>query len=1659
MPTTNAFLDRPPRIQPSIPIGEIEIPPPPDKGSQYQPTLWEMLLPLLTLGGYLFLAMSGRGRSPYIIIPMGLAMFASIFMSLRRANFAQKDIKAKTEAYAQRLVDLRHEMNNDHQKQRDFFLFNYPSVQTVLDITFQPLEHVSRSGPRIWERRTIDADFGTIRLGVGTRISTIYYKVSQGTNEEDPQMDEALRLCDDSRYVTNVPITLQLYAHPDIEGETRNALGVYHRYSPHYTPTTPSNEILYQYVHAMLVHFTTFHAPNDARLFVLSTRTGRAEWEWTRQLPHCQSGEEISVCFDDESVKIHDEYTPRIPIFWKNLRKELQARQQQAGEKDSGETRLPFLLVVVDLLNVEAESDLANVEAEPTISLIINQGRELGAAVIFLTETGAKIPSDCQAVIELETLGASNVIFRYAETGINTPRFVGEADLIPTTIQTTYQMQAAGFAEALAQYKIRIGAAFSLANSVNFLNLNNAETMDGLHMLESWQRSREGGEWPRVSIGLKSGNEPYEVIFSADASGVHGMIAGTTGSGKSELLLTLIMGLAIRYDPSAVNFVLVDFKGGAAFDELRELPHCVDIVTNLDDSAVERMFSSIKAELDRRSELIASSRTKHIVDYRNKGYHRPDNPSYRGPFPHLFIIIDEFAEMVSEKPEFKAQLDSITRLGRAIGVSLILATQRPSGVITDQMRANMSLKICLRVETPDDSRELLRRSDAAFLPTSIPGRALVQVGNEPPEMIQVARVSLTYEPTALVEIENLPDIIWLRSDSDTTDEQKQVQLLSTALVQEMCAYTEDEANRIVKQLKPWPSPLPRYLTLDMPLETTYWSREDHPLTAYPNTTGPTRLSRAVYGWRNGVSHWVSNIWKTDHALRANIGLIDHPRGARQHVLSLDLMEGHIVILGASGWGKTTFLRSLIIALAATHSPADLHIYLLDFGGRNLAVFKPPDRFGKSQIGLPHVGALITPEEEDRFTRLLRSLNHELDRRKRSLAQFNADNIVDYNQKVQPSQRFASLLVIVDNFAEIKENFENFLPILASLLREGRNAGIHFVATADVPNSLTGKLYNLFTTRLTLQLADSSEYSNIVGRGAPLFGEILGRGLVRVSRDVSRTPLEVQIAAPLALTEELGDRQEMLEGIDKESQRDIEEKLVDRLSKVIGDLMRQFVETQHRVHESQPYDKDQLPMSIKRLPDYIHYDTLAGQPLIDDPHTIFMRVGIEDNELKVQTLDLHNYPHFIVIGPPLSGKSTFLRTAALSLALTYTPDEVTIILIDPHDRLIHFNGIHLDQLPHVYAISQQDDFELVVQQLQQEYENRGQGKHPEVYVFIDNYDDLREIMADRSEALKILGSLARNHHQNGLHFILCGSPEIMRNNDELRRGVWQSRYGFALKSDKIVEALGGKAPRSLRDAELPSGRGFLVFAGRSTLVQLATFDLQDNSINSEMAAETTTVLDQQIAEVCQRYPTPYEWQYLGHEAEPVEAPTTSIPEPTPEQPEPSQPLATSQPQNPVFEPPQPKRGKNQTHPYYSILTAYALQHMPIEFVTQVLDFNDICSTDNFYTLTLEQLQTHLDADDMMFKSINPDDRDFARRQLRQRFLELVPPNIIHQLPFELLKSLELRLDRGLNLETLQENTEEELVQLFEDRRIMPPNKLNQAVIEAVQDFMKGKAQKQ
>lgn len=1439
------YIDRPPRIQPELPFDEIEIPGPPDKEQRGWERLLQVALPALTIVGYLVISMTGRGRSLALMIPMGLSVVGSIAFSLYSHRQEKLRQAAQELAYYEKITEMTAEMNQQHDQQRRFYNYNYSNVDKMMQLAETARVEVEkerrslRSETRLWERRTSDTDFGVVRLGMGTLPSSVIYTLGEVDNDDDPQMREALKLEDDSRFVSNIPVILSLRpTAPDEDSEedgpeaedTRtpatHALGIAGRKSS-----------VYHYVRAMVSHFAVFHAPTDARIKVLATN--KDEWGWTDHIPHSQGDETPSTCFVSMSAgktvdtRFSDDEGDELEKFLEGIRKTLSTRKIRLQDRDEsnsqGDPTLPLMLVIVDLLEstLDPDSPLYNIEADAAISILIEEGALLGAAVVFLVPERSKVPSGCQSVLEIEkTTPATNqkieayqrLHFRYTEIGVNAYRYTGEADEIAS------QNEIVKLSKSLETVQLRRGGGANLTSAVLFMDLMGFNSMRQLieQTKQNWRECTDPNNvnWLRAKLGMMAGNKPRTLTFSAKRDGVHGMVAGSTGSGKSELLISLIASMAVTYDPTTLNFVLVDYKGGGAFKEFETLPHCVDIITNLAGEGVTRMFTAITAEMNRRQKLNVDTGTKDIVDYREQGFHLDGEP-----YPFLFIIIDEFAEMISDRPEYRSELESITRLGRAQGISLILAAQRPSGV-TDQMRSNIKFRISLRVETPAESREMLRRTDAAFLPNGVPGRGYLQVGNDEIELIQVAYAgNIHKEPPS----KPLPPVFWPDRPSAaaySADENREPTEIYKYIIEKLNQTSVEEG--IAIQSAPWPKPLPETLTLQQLLiasapdfsqnlsatQNVSFERQSSanlPITSedYLSTEAISTITLGqgsssllylnpyINSWlaaemeqRQG---WLDQLDWGNYAIRPVVGLVDNPYAAAQLPLVLEMQRGHVALFGASGWGKTSFVRTLIISLAVSHSPKDFHAYVLDLGGRSL------NRLAE----LPHVGAVISPDTagyEERVEQLLRELDSIVQKRKELLSEKGIDDIYKYNalQQREEGESLPAIVVAIDNFTEFRETFENnddnidsALDQFVNLARQSRPFGVHFVITASQLGVVPSQVFSLFTERLALKLAAPSDYRAIVGGHVGDVGEIPGHGYIKIGRQ----PLSFQIALPFNL-----------ETDNEEHAAPTENTLIEQLAGAMHQQMKGI--------DFEEY----LPVEIKALPTSMLYRQILSREYdlkIDDTFVEQLRTKMKENwanSLKQENADWlqstigvisGNRPrmmnleakrdgvHGLIAGGTGSGKSELLMTLIVDLAHRYDPSVLNFVLVDykgggafkPFEDLPHcvdivtnlnksavhrmFTAINAE-MQRRQALNVQTGTKDIV-----DYREKGchltHEPYPHLFIIIDEY---AEMISDSPEFRDELESITRVGRAQGVNLLLAsqrptGVTDQMRANIKFR----------------------------------------------------------------------------------------------------------------------------------------------------------------------------------------------------------------------------------------------------------------------------------------------------
>ena len=612
----------------------------------------------------------------------------------------------------------------------------------------------------------------------------------------------------------------------------------------------------------------------------------------------------------------------------------------------------------------------------------------------------------------------------------------------------------------------------SIPDTVTFMEMYGAETFSDLQVLQKWQQNAPYKSLA-VPIGLRGKEDLVYLNLHEKAHGPHGLIAGTTGSGKSETIQSYILSLAVNFHPHDVAFLLIDYKGGGMANLFKNLPHLLGTITNLDGAQSMRALASINAEIHRRERLFREFEVNHINQYQKKF----KNGEATEPLPHLFLISDEFAELKVNQPDFIKELVSIARVGRSLGVHLILATQKPSGVVDDQIWSNSRFKLALKVADRTDSMEMLKTPDAAEITQT--GRAYLQVGNnEVYELFQSAWSGADYQPDkdemgiedhTIYLINDLGQYEVLNQDLsglDLAEDIKEVPTELEAIVSQIQVLTESQQIPPVPQ--PWLPPLKERMTL----------QELEPIQP-------------------------QEAWEQKKPVSVLLGMADIPQAQKQEPVSVNLSkDGHILLYGSPGTGKTTFLQSAAMDLARKFSPKDVTLYLMDFGTNGLAPLGQ----------LPQVADTLLLDQTEKIAKFVRIMERELNRRKKLLSDYGVGTLELYRQA--SGQEEPAIVILLDSYESMKEEVyeAELFKLLVRISREGLSIGVHLLVTAGRQSNLRAQFYANFKHQLSLPQNDVGEVRSIVGSTplAKTMEDIKGRALMK------RDEVDViQLALPVA----------------------------------------------------------------------------------------------------------------------------------------------------------------------------------------------------------------------------------------------------------------------------------------------------------------------------------------------------------------------------------------------------------------------------------------------------------------------------------------------------------------------------------------------------------------
>ena len=1017
---------RSPRIIYRSSEDKILINPPGAEPQKPSDELLKLIMPPLIMVGVTLLITIFQPRGLYIIATVSMSVVSVIFSVqgfFKNRKKYKEDKKERVELYHLYLKDKAKDLEQLSRKQREGMFYHFPAIE---DLT----KMVKRYDSRIYEKTPLHFDFLAYRLGLG-KVPTSYelkYGQEERSGKKDALEEEGYALFQAHQKIDNLPIVASL---------NRGPVG--------YVGPRP---IVLEQLQLLVAQLAVFHSYHDLTIIPIIPEEEKESWDWMRWLPH--------ATLQDMNVRsfIYNQRT-RDQVL-NSLNQILKLRKAQKEEEKANDTKIfhpHYVVLITDETLILDHVIMEFFREDPT---------ELGCSIIYVADVLSSLSENIQTVISIKDRNQGQLLL---QEGV-----LRELDFQLDHFPEGYDKEA--ISRGLAPLKHIQQLKSSIPDSVTFLEMYQAETFNDLKVLSRWE-SHAPYQSLAVPIGLRGKDDLVYLNLHEKAHGPHGLIAGTTGSGKSETIQSYILSLAVNFHPHDVAFLLIDYKGGGMANLFKDLPHLLGTITNLDGAQSMRALASINAEIHRRERLFGQYGVNHINQYQKKF----KLGEATEPLPHLFLISDEFAELKVNQPDFIKELVSIARVGRSLGVHLILATQKPSGVVDDQIWSNSRFKLALKVADRGDSMEMLRTADAAEITQT--GRAYLQVGNnEVYELFQTAWSGADYQPEkdqlgiedhTIYLINELGQYEVLNQDLsglDMAEEIKEVPTELDVIVQEINHLHQQEGIAAVAQ--PWLPPLKERITLDE-LDKVV------PIEAWQKRTAPSVL----------------------------IGVADIPQAQKQEAVTIDLSkDGNILLYGSPGTGKTTFLQTAAMDLARKQSPENLTMYLLDFGTNGLAPLTQ----------LPHVADSLLLDQTEKIQKFIRIINRELDRRKKLLSEHGVGTIALYREVTGKQE--PTMVILMDSYESMKdEPYETDLfKLFMRISREGLSIGVHLIITASRQNNLRAQLYSNFKHQQTLPQNDISEVRGIVGATplASTMEDIKGRALMK--RDEVDV---VQFALPVA----------------------------------------------------------------------------------------------------------------------------------------------------------------------------------------------------------------------------------------------------------------------------------------------------------------------------------------------------------------------------------------------------------------------------------------------------------------------------------------------------------------------------------------------------------------
>ena len=1330
---------RSPRIVKTLEKGEFEIDQPPARQGDQDIPLIFTIGPSLTMGiamlvSLFFLIGNARsGTSMISSLIMAVSMLIGAIVWPLAMNKYQKRKRNKEENYrVKRYSEYIFEQKAilDEKKHRNVTILSdimFPKPDVVMSYVED-----GEKKRRLWEKTIHDGDFLEVRLGTGEREFDVKIRTSKKgfVLHQDPLADEPEKLAEAYRVLKEVPITISLK-----EQKTIGLVGKKSR--------------ILNNMQCMALNLAGQHSYEEVKMVFVYNKLEQQAINWVKELPHVWS--------NDRSMRYTATNKEEVHQLFVGIDEVLKEREEQLREGTKSDVMpLPkFVFFIVD-------EDL--VENEPLMRYITDPNNPVDVSSVFVYGDISKLPKDCSAIINNDR-DRSGI---YYKNKYNNRLIEFQPDQVSDNV--LYQ-----FAKKLSSMKVKTDSvSLNVPDKVSFLGMYKVGNIEDLHIEDRWKKS-ESHKSLAVPIGIKAGGELFDLNVHEKYHGPHGLVAGMTGSGKSEFLQAYIASAAVNFHPHDLAFVLIDYKGGGMANVFDGMPHIAGKITNLSGSELRRSLISIQAEIKQRQFLFNEYGVNNIDKYQQLY----KLGKARKPLPHLVIISDEFAQLKSQQPDFMRQLIDIAQIGRSLGIHLVLATQKPAGVVDDQIWGNSRFRVCLKVLDKHDSNEMIRKQDAALIKE--PGRCYVQVGyDEIYEYLQSGYSGTDYRPTeGFIDMDE--QTIQYVNSTATPIQAETTKMSSVKTgkseLEGIIEFVTELASKInIEKVSLWLEPLKEMMGLKE-------------LKGYQEFTG---------SWQNDRRE-----------LSAVVGLADFPSKQEQWPVELNLLkDGHTIIYGASGTGKTTFLQTTMFSFASKYAPEELTMYIFDFGGRSMGYF----------ANMPHCEGVVYADGEEKVEEIIEDLTEIMEERKLLFSNHHVGSYEAYRNSVK--EKLPAIMVVIDNYSIFRERYFSLEDSLVKLVANAKTYGIYFVISGNSKNAVYYKVTEHVSNFLTFSMNDPLQYREILGMTVPVEPEnVKGRGLTVIGE-------VVEFHTALVIDNE--DEPTRVKYI----QQKIEEMNSVGVKKVKPSTSSD--RNSKKVPKNSPSEENKSSANSNVSVSGKPKSTL---PLIE-PGDQAVHVGLKRN--KEQGLPFMDWNTYFIGGLEKTGKTDYFKFFIQNLTLLQKKE---VVLIDRNNKELEEFGKKRSVNKY---ISSAEEFDRYVKELESEvkvrlkvYENMISSGQPEdvLYGYMQKFDKLFICINDFSsffdmisdEALEIFEHITTKSKGLNIYFVTLGNVNkvIGYNSTEL--------YMYLVKSEHGI-IMGGNINKQMiftfddmgyeeRMIKLKSGEGFLFKGNDYAIVKNPSHEME------------------------------------------------------------------------------------------------------------------------------------------------------------------------------------------------------------------------------------------